>query len=319
MRCFPWLWLLGSGACVLACSDQDRTQIVVQGTAFEQPGPAPGTRDPVPDEGAGAAEPLDAAAEGEPGVPVAGPTASELVDVAGAEFTPGPAPAAADASLLPKIVALSAPSGTTNGGSLVLRVTLERPIANPVFVVSVGGDVGYHSVVGVAVAAGAYQLELQVGAEVQTSSLLVSVALTDGQGHVGEYHDLTVALIQSGVGDVKVTLSFEPTHDLDLHVFEPSGVEISYRRKTSASGGRLDLDSGSNCTPSRSNAENIFWPAGAAPVGQYRVVVQDFEQCERGGIDFSVRVENGGLVDLYRNRFEDGAEGDVLEIVTFTH
>jgi hypothetical protein len=314
MRCPGWLSLLGSSALVMACSGEDRTS-VVQSTAFEQPAPDPDRSDGTDD-----AEPPDAAPEGDPAVPVAGPPASEFVDVAGAEFTPGAAPAAAEASLLPKIIALSAPSGTTNGGSLVLRVTLEQPTPSPLFLVSVSGDAGYHTVTGVAVdAAGGYEIELQVGADVQAGSLVVSVAPTDGQGQVGEYHDVTVTVIQSGVGDVKVTLSFEPTHDLDLHVFEPSGVEISYRRKTSASGGRLDLDSGSNCTPGRSNAENIFWPAGSAPVGEYRVTVQDFEQCERGGIDFTVRVENGGLVDLYRGRFEDGAEGDVRDIVTFTH
>jgi hypothetical protein len=322
MRCLHWLWLVGSGACMLACSNEDRTQLIVQSTAFEQPDPELDTRelgagDPETGESTGNANPTDAASEGEP---AADPPASEFVDVVGADFAPGPAPAVAEANLLPRIIAVSAPSGTTNGGRLVLRVTLEQPTSSPLFVVSVSGDTGYHNVQGVLVdAAGGYEMELQVGAEVQAGPLVVSVALTDGQGQVGEYHDVTVTVIQSGVGDVKVTLSFEPTHDLDLHVFEPGGVEISYRRKTSASGGRLDLDSGSNCTPSSSNAENIFWPAGAAPVGEYRVTVQNFEECIRGGIDFSVHVENGGRVDTYRNRFEAGTEGAVLDIVTFTH
>jgi len=302
---------------MLGCSAEDRTQITVQGTAFEQPTPELSRQD-----GTSTAAPPDAAPEGDPGVPVAGPIASAFVEVADADFTPGPAPtpAPAKASPLAKIIALSAPSGATNGGSISLRVMLDRAVSNPLFVVSVSGDTGYHTVLGVAVdQAGSYEIPLQVGAQVRASSLIVSVALTDGQGQTGEYHEVTVAVIQSGVGDVKVTLSFEPTHDLDLHVFEPSGAEISYRRKVSASGGRLDLDSGSNCTPSRSNAENIFWPAGAAPAGEYRVTVQDFEQCAPGGIDFAVRVENGGRVDTYRNRFEDRAEGTVLDIVTFTH
>jgi len=308
---------LGLGVCMLGCRAEDRTQITVQGTAFAQPTPELSRQD-----GTSHAAPPDAAPEGDPGVPVAGPIASEFVEVADADFTPGPAPTPAPAkgSPLAKIIALSAPSGATNGGSIPLRVMLDRAVSNPLFVVSVSGDTGYHTVLGVAVdQAGSYEIPLQVGAQVRASSLIVSVALTDGQGQTGEYHEVTVAVIQSGVGDVKITLSFEPTHDLDLHVFEPSGAEISYRRKTSASGGRLDLDSGSNCTPSRSNAENIFWPAGAAPAGEYRVTVQDFEQCAPGGIDFSVRVENGGRVDTYRNRFEDRAEGTVLEIVTFTH
>src|SRR6186713_1887690 len=106
MRCL--LWLLGSGACMLACSNQDRTELIVQSTAFEQPDPELGTRELGAEDGTGTAEPPDAAPEGDPGVPVAGPPASEFVDVAGAHFTPGAAPAVGEASQLPKIIALSA-------------------------------------------------------------------------------------------------------------------------------------------------------------------------------------------------------------------
>src|SRR6185295_17158021 len=188
-----------------------------------------------------------------------------------------------------EIVELSGPSGVTNGGTVTLRVTLDAPFAQPQFVVSVAGDSGYHTVAGTDTNGdGILEIEVQVRADANGSSILIAVAPTDSLGQVGEYHQLELPLVPSGVGDVKITLSFEPVHDLDLHVFEPGGAEISFQHPTSPAGGKLDLDSGSNCTASVANSENIFWPPGAAPAGEYRVVVHDFEQCDRGAIDFTV-------------------------------
>jgi hypothetical protein len=51
----------------------------------------------------------------------------------------------------------------------------------------------------------------------------------------------------------------------------------------------------------------------------YRVLVRDFEQCDRGSIDFSVRIENGAQVTSYRNTFTDRAAGTTIEVATFTH
>src|SRR6185436_17162997 len=109
---------------------------------------------------------------------------------------------------------------------------------------------------------GVAEIEVQIRAAARGSSIVIGVAPTDGMGQVGEYRQLAIPLVESGVGDVKITLSFEPTHDLDLHVIEPGGTEISFLHPVSASGWRLDLDSGSNCRPGVVNAENIFWPPG---------------------------------------------------------
>jgi hypothetical protein len=245
---------------------------------------------------------------------------SELVAVPSGSFQGGDAPTVDAASQPNSIVELTAPAAVTNGGTVTLRVTLAEPSESPLFIVSVEGDTGYHSVVGTDVDGdGVYEIEVQVRGDVQQPRLLVSVALTDGQGNVGEYRQVTLDLVQSGVGDVKVTLSFDPAHDLDLHVVEPGGEEISFLHPTSKNGGALDLDSGSNCVPSAASSENIFWPAGSAPRGDYRVTVQLFEQCSPGPIDFTVRVENAGQVDTYRGSFADGTGGTLSEIVTFRH
>jgi hypothetical protein len=246
---------------------------------------------------------------------------SALVQIPEASFASGVSPVtSAVMSALPTIVELSAPPGVTNGGSVLLHVKLEPPQAEPLFVVNVVGDTGYHTVQGTDIDGdGRHEIEVDVRADVQVSSLVIGVAPTDGRGNVGVYQEVTLRVVPSGVGDVKITLSFSPNHDLDLHVFEPSGFEVSYREPTSPSGGRLDLDSGANCSPGVASAENIFWPAGAAPVGEYRVLVHEFEQCDRGAIDFTVRVEYGGLVETFHRSFADGAEGTSIEVTRFLH
>lgn len=261
------------------------------------------------------------APEGEGEAPPAPPpVASEVVEIAGSEFVQGESPAVNATGRLSRIVDLTGPSAVTNGGTATLRVSLDPPVQGPLFVVSVEGDTGYYTVTGTdADADGIAEIEVQIRAGARGSSIVIGVAPTDGMGQVGEYRQLAIPLVESGVGDVKITLSFEPTHDLDLHVIEPGGAEISFLHAVSASGGRLDLDSGSNCRPSVVNAENIFWPPGAAPPGEYRVTVRNFEQCDRGAIEFSVRVENGARVDTYRNTFADRTEGTAIEVASFTH
>lgn len=316
------------GACLLACTDRadfiglspDPEQASEQAEQGELlPGElSPGELSPgelSPDELSEEAPP-----EADPSA-VAPEEESAFVQIPEANFASGASPMTSTAmSALPSIVELTAPPGVTNGGSVLLHVKLEPPQARPLFVVKVAGDTGYHTVRGTDVDAdGRNEIEVEVRAAVQASSLVIEVAPTDEQGNVGSYHEVTLRVVPSGVGDVKVTLSFSPNHDLDLHVFEPSGFEVSYREPSSPSGGRLDLDSGANCTAGVASSENIFWPAGAAPVGEYRVVVQAFEQCERGAIDFTVRTEYGGLVETFHRSFADGMEGTSIEVARFTH
>jgi hypothetical protein len=136
-------------------------------------------------------------------------------------------------------------------------------------------------------------------------------------GNVGEYRELEVELVQSGSGDVKITLSFDRVHDLDLHVVEPNGEEIFFENNGSATGGQLDLDSGEHCQPSAANSENIFWPPGEAPTGEYRVSVVNYEHCTPGLIEFSVRIAYDSSVETYRGSFADGSVGSRVDVATF--
>ena len=83
---------------------------------------------------------------------------------------------------------------------------------------------------------------------------------------------------QLGTGDVQVTLRWENPVDLDLHVFDPSGEEIWYGSRSSASGGTLDVDANANCG-NDAPVENVFWPTGGAPFGTYQVFVEYYQSC----------------------------------------
>ena len=59
--------------------------------------------------------------------------------------------------------------------------------------------------------------------------------------------------LQYGGGDVQITLTWDNTADLDLHVIDPQGERIAYFSPTSTSGGMLDVDDVDGFGP-----ENIF-------------------------------------------------------------
>ncbi len=83
-----------------------------------------------------------------------------------------------------------------------------------------------------------------------------------------------------GAGDVRVTLAWQGGSDLDLHVVDPSGEEIYYDNPTSETGGVLDTSTGPTCEDgSTTNVENVYWPAGTAPAGSYRVLVNYVASC----------------------------------------
>jgi hypothetical protein len=245
--------------------------------------------------------------------------ASSVLSITDGTFTQAMAPGTCGAGDLPAIVRLEGPSAVTNGGSATLLVSLDAAVVAPQFVVSLAGTTGHHSVTAAdADTDGVHELKLQVAEEASQTSLGLRIAPTDGAGKVGEYEELDIELIESGTGDVKITLSFDRTHDLDLHVLEPGGEEVSPVNPASANGGRLDLDSGSECNPNTGTSENIFWPSGDAPMGEYRVAVLNFEQCTPGDIAFTVRVAYDAVVNTYPGTFVDGSAGTRVEVATFT-
>jgi hypothetical protein len=101
-----------------------------------------------------------------------------------------------------------------------------------------------------------------------------------------------------GTGDVQATVVWGGDSDVDLHVVDPSGEEIFFSAPTSASGGQLDHDDIPGCgSGPGTHVENIFWPTGRAPSGEYRAYLVLYNVCTDGGsqsAQLTVRV--GGQV-----------------------
>lgn len=102
-----------------------------------------------------------------------------------------------------------------------------------------------------------------------------------------------------GTGAVQATLRWDNNDDMDLHVTDPMGEEIYYGHGTSASGGQLDRDNIPGCDAAESgnaNVENIFWPEGVAPSGQYQVFVNEFNNCSDNNAQWTLQVRVHGTL-----------------------
>jgi len=81
-----------------------------------------------------------------------------------------------------------------------------------------------------------------------------------------------------GTGDVQATLAWEGMCDLDLHVIDPAGNDIWWRNQRPGSGGVVDWHDTCNAVV-HGGPENIYWPEGSAPSGEYTVVIDCSDPC----------------------------------------
>lgn len=117
--------------------------------------------------------------------------------------------------------------------------------------------------------------------------------------------------------DIRASLIWDNTHDLDLHVLCPSGAEIYFGNKISPCGGMLDVDRnvhGETIKP----VENIRWARGAAKPGRYRVFVQNFRfhGGHRENIDFKIELEVNGQFRHFEGKISPKGETGTPSNVT---
>lgn len=203
-----------------------------------------------------------------------------------------------------------------NGGSAAVQ--LESGAEFTTIIVAMAGADGY------------YQLTLPAGASVADLILGLSPDLPAGnqrlQYAVGDgaavsaYGEQTMRLFRVGTGDVQVSVSWTGASDVDLHVVDPSGDEVNWANRTVASGGELDLDSNPACTIDNTNNENIVWPVGAAPSGEYRVFLEYWSDCGVPRSDYVVTVSMAGQQpQIFTGSFVGlAADNPNAEIGTFT-
>lgn len=217
-----------------------------------------------------------------------------------------------------------------NGGTQTVTITADAPF-DTVYVFVGGKALGLIGE-GAGGIDGFYRIRLP--AAQTTSAVLLTfpqeIALTDfslqfgvasPSGAVGPFVGLTTSVTQVGTGDVQVTLSWDVDSDVDLHVVGPGGDEVFYGRRVSPSGGELDLDSNAACQIDGKRNENITWPVGRAPRGQYIVRVDYWSSCAANRTNYTVRINNGGAVQIFTGFFtgsgDQGGLGSGRTIATF--
>ncbi|HWA17310.1 MAG TPA: hypothetical protein VG817_12815 [Gemmatimonadales bacterium] len=160
-----------------------------------------------------------------------------------------------------------------------------------------------------------YQLDLPAGVTAQdvvlggatsavARTMVLRYAVGDG-GAIGPYATQNVRFLRVGTGDIQVSVAWDDTSDVDLHVIDPSGEEINFSHRTSASGGKLDLDGNPACarnqvgnTAAFVSNENVVWPTGTAPSGNYKVILDYWSSCGNASTDWVVTVQRTGASPL---------------------
>ena len=200
-----------------------------------------------------------------------------------------PFPAASAGGTAPAITAIDGPPGFVNGGSATysIRYTGAQPITSALM--RVPGYEGYYRVPATssngtasvslrfapdyfaATPQAARQRAAMHRAAAAAGPLNLQFSLEDVLGAVSSAFSLSLNPAQVTSGDVKVSIAWDTPTDVDLWVREPSGETIKWSNTTSGTGGHLDLDSNAGCSIDNVNNENIFWPPGQSPNGEFEV------------------------------------------------
>lgn len=146
-----------------------------------------------------------------------------------------------------------------------------------------------------------FDARLSFASSLSSGPQTLVVRAVDARDRFGpaESRELRVSAPGAPEGALVVSLSWDTDADLDLHVVDPSGVEIWKGDVTSqvpdggASGGELDVDAGAGCVADGRRRENVVWGA-APPPGRYVVRVDTFSLCASSYATWRVEVRANG-------------------------
>ena len=119
-------------------------------------------------------------------------------------------------------------------------------------------------------------------------------------------------------GDVQILLSWSNYNDLDLSCVDPYNQEVWFQRKKVPSGGELDVDMNAG-GPKRNNPiENIYWPTGGAPKGQYTVYLTYYAKNDptQKETPYTIKVKHGDETDTYTGVIQEVKQR--VKICTFS-
>lgn len=262
------------------------------------------------------------------------------VAASGCESPQPLAPAASIAEFIPRVGLPDGTAATLRQGPAPLSSGAPAPTV-PASATAVNGGSAQVPVTGAAEYSAVYvslagaddYWELQLPAGASASDVIVGVAsavsastlrllyAVSSAGAVSQYASQSLLVYRVGTGDVQVSVSWTGASDVDLHVYDPNGEQVYFGNPAATSGGRLDLDSNAACNIDNVNNENIVWPVGGAPRGEYRVVVDYWADCGVSRSDYVVTVQMQGTAPrVFTGSFLGAADANPdAEVVTFTY
>ncbi len=106
---------------------------------------------------------------------------------------------------------------------------------------------------------------------------------------ITEWVDNLKGMLSSGIGSLKVTLSWDFYADIDLHALEPNGTTIWWQNPTSSTGGFLDVD---NREGGPGAIENIYWETPEE--GAYHFYLNYYDGIQSGTCTATVTYKGEG-------------------------
>ncbi|WP_426196833.1 hypothetical protein [Massilia sp. DWR3-1-1] len=200
------------------------------------------------------------------------------------------------------------PQSLINGGTGIIYVDAANPALSTKAVFKISAVPGYFVANGV-VEGGRIRFDLAVAPSflkdgAATSQRTVSAQLVGADGTLSQPVLANATFLRVGSGPLQISLSFDHSDDVDLHVVTPGNEEIFYASRSDATGGQLDLDSNAGCRLDHVNNENIVWAADAQPrAGRYKVRVDLYESCSQAPVNYTLKVVNCGVVSTYTGSF----------------
>ena len=234
------------------------------------------------------------------------PALGSRMQVLGAQFVPGATPAAADG---PDVASIDLLSTTIWPGDADKPIRGTLGASATAAALALSGDSGYWLIeagppdisaqsLPTFRAAAAFSRALPEGA------YTLEVRATDGAGRFGSpsrqiLSALPIAPSRAVGGALAITLTWDSSADVDLHVIDPAQDEIFHGApssrdpfddsETNASIGTLDVDSNADCAGDELRQEDVTWSQDP-PSGHYLVRVDTTSLCGAAAARWQVTV-----------------------------
>jgi len=209
------------------------------------------------------------------------PGRSASLQVADAQFTPGPMPGDAAG---PRVLALDVSVFSVEPGAAHQPLLGTLDAMSTAVAIALDGDRGWWLLVaGVpdvnAPTLPTFTTQIAFARTLAPGPVTLVARAVDAAGRFGPASTLPLTVLDAPVPDARlvVTLQWGSDADLDLHVVEPDGTELWSDAPATPSGGALDLDSNARCVIDGHRREQATWKT--PPAGHYVVRVDTFSLC----------------------------------------